>query len=100
MTWGRALTGRLRLLRVKGGGDVLEITKAKNDLMAAIEVLEERNVGWSEELDPGEVVGLSALALKWSGQAAAATEVIAQTLHRLPAENMSRVSRSRSLARQ
>ncbi len=88
MTWGRALTGRLRLLRVKGGGDVLEITKAKNDLMAAIEVLEERNVGWTEELDPGEVVGLYALALKWSGQAAAATEVIAHTLHRLPAENI------------
>ncbi|MDP3158050.1 MAG: hypothetical protein Q8N23_35595 [Archangium sp.] len=88
MTWGRALTGRLRLLRVKGGGDVLEITKAKNDLMAAIEVLEERNVGWTEELDPGEVVGLYALALKWSGQAAAATAVIDKTLDRLPSENV------------
>ncbi len=88
MAWGRALTGRLRLLRVKGGGDVLETTKAKNDLMAAIEVLEERHVGWTEELDPGEVVGLYALALKWSGQSAAAMEVIARTFNRLPVENI------------
>lgn len=88
MTFGRALTGRLRLLRVKAGGDALEVTKAKNDLMAAIEVLEERSVGWTEELDPGEVVGLYAMALKWSGQQALAQEVIARTVARLPAENV------------
>jgi tetratricopeptide (TPR) repeat protein len=88
MTWSRALTGRLRLLRAKAGGDALEVTKAKNDLMAAIEVLEERSVGWTEELDPGEVVALYALALKWSGQGAAAGVVIERTLARLPVENV------------
>ena len=88
MTQGRALTGRLRLQRMKAGGDALEVTKAKNDLMAAIEVLEERSVGWTEELDPGEVVAFYALALKWSGQAAAANEVIKRTLARLPEENV------------
>ncbi len=88
MTQGRALTGRLRIQRAKSGGDALEVTKAKNDLMAAIEVLEERSVGWTEELDPGEVVAFYALTLKWSGQAAAANEVIKRTLARLPEENV------------
>ena len=88
MTQGRALTGRLRLQRARSGGDALEVTKAKNDLMAAIEVLEERSVGWTEELDPGEVVAFYALALKWSGQGAAANEVIERTLARLPEENV------------
>ena len=88
VTWGRALTGMLRLLRVKAGGDVLEATKSKNDLMAAIEVLEERHVGWTEEFDPGEVVALYALALKWTGQVPAAKEAIARTVARLPGENV------------
>jgi len=88
ITWSRALTGRLRLLRYKTGGDVLEVTKAKNDLMAAIEVLEERSVGWTEELDPGEVVANLALALKWSGQVQQGKDAIARTLARLPAENV------------
>jgi tetratricopeptide (TPR) repeat protein len=88
MTWARALTGRLRLLRYKAGGDVLELTKAKNDLMAAIEVLEERSVGWTEELDPGEVVAQYAAALKLTGKVQTAREVIARTLARLPEENV------------
>jgi tetratricopeptide (TPR) repeat protein len=87
-TWARALTGRLRLLRYKGGGDPLEVTKARNDLMAALELLDERSVGWTEELDPGEVVANLCLALKWSGQAAQAREVIARTRARLPVENV------------
>ena len=88
VTWSRALTGMLRLLRYKAGGDVLEVAKAKNDLMAAIEVFEERSVAWTEEIDPGEVVSLLALALKWTGQVPAAQEVIARTLSRLPEENV------------
>lgn len=88
ITWARALTGRLRLLRYKGGGDVLEVTKAKNDLMASIEIFEERKVGWTEEIDPGEVVGNLAAAFKWSGQVQPARELIARTLARLPAENV------------
>ena len=88
VTWCRVLTGTLRLLRYKAGGDPLEVNKAKNDFMVAIEVMEERRVAWTEELDPGEVVALYALALKWTGQVPAAQEVIARTLARLPAENV------------
>ena len=88
VAWCRALTGRLRLLRYKGGGDALEVTKAKNDLMAAIEVFEERNVAWTEEVDPGEVVANYAVALKWGGQVQTAKDAIARTLARLPVENV------------
>jgi tetratricopeptide (TPR) repeat protein len=83
----RALIGRLRLLRYKSDGDVLEVTKAKNDLLAAIEVFEERNLAWSEELDPGEVFAQYAVALKWSGQAAAAKKMLTDAVARFPAEN-------------
>jgi tetratricopeptide (TPR) repeat protein len=83
----RALIGRLRLLRYKSDGDVLEVTKAKNDLLAAIEVFEERNLAWSEELDPGEVFAQYAVALKWSGQAAAAQKMLTDAVARVPAEN-------------
>jgi len=85
---GRSLTGRLRLLRYKAAGDVLEVTKAKNDLLAAIEVLEERSLAWSEDLDPGEVYAAYALALKWSGQTAQGKAVVTSTLARLPVENV------------
>lgn len=88
VAWSRALTGRLRLLRYKKGGDVLDVTKAKNDLLAAIEVFEEHSLAWTEELDPGEVFAEYALALKWSGQAAQAKEVIARALAKLPKENV------------
>ncbi len=84
----RALTGRLRLLRYKAGGDVLDLTKAKNDLLAAIEVFEERSLAWTEELDPGEVIAQYALALKWSGQAAQGKVVITQAVARFPVENV------------
>lgn len=88
VTWSRALLGRLRLARYRAGGDALEVTRAKNDLMAAIEVFEERNVGWTEEVDPGEVVAHLALACRWSGQPQPGREAIARTLARLPKENV------------
>jgi hypothetical protein len=84
----RALLGRLRLVRYRSGGDALEVSKAKNDLLAAIEVLEERSLAWTEDLDPAEVFALQALALKWSGQLAQGRELIARTVARLPAENV------------
>jgi tetratricopeptide (TPR) repeat protein len=88
VAWSRALTGRLRLLRYKSGGDVLEVTKAKNDLLAAIEVFEEHSLAWTEEIDPGEVFAEYALALKWSGQSKQARDVIASALSKLPKENV------------
>ncbi len=84
----RALTGRLRLLRYKAGGDVLEVTRAKNDLLAAIEVLEERNLAWNEDLDPGEVYAQLALAMKWTGQAPQGQALLARALSKLPVENV------------
>jgi tetratricopeptide (TPR) repeat protein len=84
----RALTGRLRLLKYKASGDLLEVTKAKNDLLAAIEVLEEHNLAWTEELDPGEVFAQLALAMKWTGQTPAAKELIAKALTKLPLESV------------
>ena len=84
----RALTGRLRLLRYKAAGDVLEVTKAKNDLLACIEVLEEHSVAWSEELDPGEVFAQLALAMKWTGQTAQAKTLLAGAMAKLPVENV------------
>lgn len=88
VAWSRALTGRLRLLRYKKGGDVLEVTKAKNDLLAAIEVFEEHSLAWTEEIDPAEIFAEYALALKWSGQSAQARQVIATALSKFPAENV------------
>lgn len=88
VTWSRALMGRLRLLRYRAGGDALEVTRAKNDLMAAIEVFEERSVGWTEEVDPGEVVAHLAMACRWSGQPQPGREAVARTLARLPRENV------------
>jgi tetratricopeptide (TPR) repeat protein len=95
VTCSRALLGRLRLFRYKTTGDVLEITKAKADLLAALEVIDERALGWTEELDPGEVVANYALALKWSGAASAALALISTTLNKLPQENV--VSRQQLL---
>ncbi|MFZ5441353.1 MAG: tetratricopeptide repeat protein [Myxococcota bacterium] len=85
---GRALFGRLRLLRYRAGGDVLEVARAKNDLLAAIEVFEERSLAWTEDIDPSEVFALQALALKWSGQTAQGRDLLARTRPRVPADNV------------
>lgn len=84
----RALSGRLRLLRYRRSGDALEVTKARNDFLAAIEAFEESNLAWSEELDPGEVFAQYALSLKWTGQLKAAQDVVARALEKLPKENV------------
>jgi len=84
----RALSGRLRLLRYRSAGDGLELTKAKNDFLAAIEVLEEHSTAWTEELDPGEVYALYAATLKLNGQTDAARQMLAAAQARMPAENI------------
>lgn len=84
----RAHAGKLRLLRYKRSGDALEVTRARNDLMAAIEALEERSLVWSEELDPGELYALLAMALKWSGQATQGLTLVEGVTGRLPNENV------------
>jgi tetratricopeptide (TPR) repeat protein len=84
----RALLGRLRLVRYRSGGDALEVARAKNDLLAAIEVFEERNLAWTEDIDPGEVFALQALALKWSGQTAQGRDLLARAHARFPPDNV------------
>lgn len=84
----RALLGRCRLLRSRVAGDALETAQARNDLAASIDALEERSLAWTEELDPGEVFGLYAIALKWSGQATQGAEALARARARLPVENI------------
>lgn len=84
----RALLGRLRLVRYRSGGDALEVARAKNDLLAAIEVFEERSLAWTEDIDPGEVFALQALALKWSGQTAQGRDLLARAQARFPPDNV------------
>ncbi len=84
----RSLSGRLKLLRYHAGGDSLELTRAKNDFLAALEVLEEHSTAWTEELDPGEVYALYAAALTASGQTAQAKQALARAVSRTPAENV------------
>jgi hypothetical protein len=85
---GRMLSGRLRLLRFRANGDTLELTKAKNDFLASIEVLEEHSTAWTEELDPGEVYSLYAATLKLQGQTDAARALLARGQKRMPLENV------------
>ncbi|MGV3620516.1 MAG: tetratricopeptide repeat protein [Archangium sp.] len=84
----RALSGRLRLLRFKKNNDVLEVTRAKNDFLAAIETFEERSLVWSEELDPAEVFSHYALALTWTGQRKQARELLEKTREKFPTESV------------
>ncbi|PZR05989.1 MAG: hypothetical protein DI536_31510 [Archangium gephyra] len=84
----RALAGRLRLLRFKKTHDLLDVAKAKNDFLAAIETFEERTLVWTEELDPAEVFSHYAVALTWTGQAKQARELLEKVRQRFPEENV------------
>jgi tetratricopeptide (TPR) repeat protein len=84
----RALSGRLRLQRSRGGADSLEVTRGRNDLFAALEVLEEQRVCWSEEIDPAEVYGLAAVSMRWAGQESNARALLDNAQARLPADNV------------
>ena len=83
----RALSGRLRLQRSRRGSDSLEVTRARNDLLAALARLEEQQVAWSEEIDPGEVYALTAVSMRWGSQPGAKA-MLEGALARLPADNV------------
>lgn len=74
--WSRALGGRAKLLRFVKERDPLELTRARSDLLAAIEVFEEQSAAWTEEFDPGEIYALYAAGLKLAGQASQAKEAL------------------------
>ncbi len=84
----RSLSGRLKLLRYRTTADALELTKAKNDFLAAIEVLEEHSTAWTEELDPGEVYALYAATLKLSGRSDQAQALLTRAQARVPVDNV------------
>lgn len=84
----RSLSGRLRLLRFRSNGDALELTRAKNDFLAALEVLEEHSTAWTEELDPGEVYALYAATLKLNRQPEVARQTLARAIARTPKDNV------------
>jgi tetratricopeptide (TPR) repeat protein len=84
----RALSGRLRLQRFRASADSLELTRGRNDLLAALAVLEDQQVAWSEELDPAEVYGLLAVAMKFSGQGPNAKRLLENAAATLPADNV------------
>ncbi|MEW5740534.1 MAG: tetratricopeptide repeat protein [Myxococcota bacterium] len=87
LAWARVLSARLRVLKYLQRRDSLELTRARNDFLAALETLEEQSTAWSEELDPGEVYALYAAVQRLSGQEAAAKETLARAERLLPKEN-------------
>jgi tetratricopeptide (TPR) repeat protein len=88
LAWARALAGRLRVQKYAATRDSLELSKAKNDFLAALDLFEEHSTAWTEEVDPGEVYALYAAALKLAGQPGAAREALARGAKNLPVQNV------------
>ncbi len=88
LAWSRALAGRLRVQKYLDTRDSLELAKAKNDFLAALDLFEEHSTAWTEEVDPGEVYALYAAALKLLGQPAAAKEAIERGAKHVLAQNV------------
>lgn len=88
LAWGRVLSGRLKVLHFLERRDALDLTRAKNDLLAALDALEEHSAAWSEELDPGEVYALYAAIRKLSGQVPGAKDVLERGRRLVPKENV------------
>jgi tetratricopeptide (TPR) repeat protein len=86
--WTRALAGRLRIHRYLATRDGLELSRAKTDLLAAIDLFEEHSTGWTEEVDPGEVFALLAAVLRLAGNRDAALPILERGLKLVPAQNL------------
>ncbi len=63
MAWTRHLSGLLKLLRHLERRDTLQLSLARADFLASLDLLEDHKGGWSEALDPAEVA--ACLALTW-----------------------------------
>jgi tetratricopeptide (TPR) repeat protein len=88
LAWSRALAGKLRLQRYAQARDSIELSKARNDLLAAIDLFEESSTSWTEEVDPAEVYALHAAALKLGGNASGARDALARAQKHVPAQNV------------
>lgn len=63
VAWTRHLSGLLKLLRHLERKDGLQLSLARADFLACLDLLEDRKAGWSEELDPAETAAF--LSLTW-----------------------------------
>ncbi len=86
--WARSLAGRLRVLKYAQTRDSLELSKAKTDFLAALDLFEEHSTAWTEEVDPGEVYALYAASLKLAGQDKQAQQALERGAKNLPAQNV------------
>jgi tetratricopeptide (TPR) repeat protein len=76
--WVRLLAGQLRALEHLRAPDALSLSRARNDLMASAELIEEHRLGWTEALDPAEVFATLALCWRLSGQGGKAKAAVAR----------------------
>lgn len=72
VAWTRHLGGLLKLGRHCEKKDTLQLSLARADFMACLDLLEDRKASWSEELDPAEVAGCLVLAWLFAGNEAQA----------------------------
>ncbi len=84
--WARALMGRSLLAQAVVRKDMLELAKARNELAASLERLEETTTAWHEELDPGEVYALLAVGQVRAGNLDAALQTLERGEQKLPAQ--------------
>lgn len=86
--WSRALLGRSVLAQALARRDPLELAKARNELAAALEALEDTSTAWTEELDPGEVYSLAAVAQLKSGHGDLARQVLERGAKKVVQQNV------------
>jgi tetratricopeptide (TPR) repeat protein len=86
--WSRSLAGRLQLITHALTKDRLALPRAKNELLAALALLEEHAGAWTEEVDPGETYALLAAAQLLSGQLEAAHETLQRGQRAVPPQNV------------
>jgi len=82
----RALAGRLHLTEYVLRRDTLELARARAELLAALDALEEHSTAWTEELDPGETYALLAYAEAREGRSERARDTVARGRKRVPTQ--------------
>ena len=70
LAWARHLSGLIKLNRHCEKKDTLQLSLARADFMACLDLLEDRNASWSEELAPAEVASCLVLAWLFAGNEA------------------------------
>lgn len=76
LAWTRHLAGTGKLLQARRRKDTLLLSRARLDFLACLDVLEDRQTGWSEELDPAETGALLAMTHHFSQQTGPALQAM------------------------